>query len=159
MVRRDGERVRCFTRGGYDRADRFPAIVEAASRVLASSFMIDGEAVIANGTPDFHALRSKRRGHEAVLAIVGLPCAGCHASMPACPSLPAFAPKEGFLCRQRTNSELKFAPNCEARSFAAMRSLRSIQGRSIANSEAIRQPTIKCAHVATQCMTKNEREI
>ena len=32
-------------------------------------FLIDGEAVIArdDGTPDFHALRSKRRGHEAVL--------------------------------------------------------------------------------------------
>jgi ATP-dependent DNA ligase len=31
--------------------------------------MIDGEAVIAqdDGTPDFRALRSKRRGHEAVL--------------------------------------------------------------------------------------------
>ena len=34
-----------------------------------TSFLIDGEAVIArdDGTPDFHALRSKRRGHEAVL--------------------------------------------------------------------------------------------
>jgi bifunctional non-homologous end joining protein LigD len=31
--------------------------------------VIDGEAVIArdDGTPDFHALRSKRRGHEAML--------------------------------------------------------------------------------------------
>jgi bifunctional non-homologous end joining protein LigD len=35
----------------------------------ASSFLIDGEAVIArdDGTPDFHALRSRHRGHEAVL--------------------------------------------------------------------------------------------
>ena len=35
----------------------------------ASSFLIDGEAVIArdDGTADFHALRSQRRGHEAVL--------------------------------------------------------------------------------------------
>jgi bifunctional non-homologous end joining protein LigD len=69
MVRRDGARVRCFTRNGHDWADRFPAIVEAASRIQASSFLIDGEAVIArdDGTPDFHALRSKHRGHEAVL--------------------------------------------------------------------------------------------
>ena len=39
------------------------------SAIKASSFLIDGEAVIArdDGTPDFHALRSKRRGHEAVL--------------------------------------------------------------------------------------------
>jgi bifunctional non-homologous end joining protein LigD len=69
MVRLDGSRVRCFTRNGHDWADRFPAIVEAAHRIKASSFLIDGEAVIArdDGTPDFHALRSKRRGHEAVL--------------------------------------------------------------------------------------------
>jgi bifunctional non-homologous end joining protein LigD len=69
MVRRDGSRVRCFTRGGHDWADRFPAIVDAASRIKAQSFLIDGEAVIArdDGTTDFHALRSKRRGHEAVL--------------------------------------------------------------------------------------------
>jgi bifunctional non-homologous end joining protein LigD len=69
MVRRDGSRVRCFTRGGHDWADRFPAFVDAASRIKASSFLIDGEAVIAHddGTPDFHALRSRRRGNEAVL--------------------------------------------------------------------------------------------
>src|SRR5882757_1736457 len=69
MVRRDGTRVRCFTRNGHDWADRFPAIVEAANRIKATSFLIDGEAVIArdDGTPDFHALRTKRRGHEAVL--------------------------------------------------------------------------------------------
>ena len=30
MVRRDGARVRCFTRNGHDWADRFPAIVDAA---------------------------------------------------------------------------------------------------------------------------------
>ena len=69
MVRRDGLRVRCFTRNGVDWADRFPAIVDAADRIQASWFLIVGEAVIArdNGTPDFHALRSQRRGHEAVL--------------------------------------------------------------------------------------------
>jgi bifunctional non-homologous end joining protein LigD len=68
MVRRDGGRVRCFTRNGHDWADRFPAIVDAALRIKAQSFMIDGEAVIArdDGTPDFHALRSKR-SVEAVL--------------------------------------------------------------------------------------------
>jgi bifunctional non-homologous end joining protein LigD len=69
MVRRDGERVRCFTRNGHDWTDRFPAIVDAALRIKAQSFLIDGEAVIArdDGTPDFRALRSKRGGHEAVL--------------------------------------------------------------------------------------------
>jgi hypothetical protein len=34
MVRRDGSRVRCFTRNGHDLADRFPEIADAASRIL-----------------------------------------------------------------------------------------------------------------------------
>src|SRR6478672_1644300 len=69
MVRRDGLRSAASTRNGHDWADRFPAIVDAARRVKASSFLIDGEAVIArdDGMPDFRALRSQRRGHEAVL--------------------------------------------------------------------------------------------
>ena len=68
VVRRDGPRIRCFTRNGHDWADRFPAIVDAALRIKAQSFLIDGEAVIArdDGMSDFRALRSKRRGHEAV---------------------------------------------------------------------------------------------
>ena len=67
MVRSDGERIRCFTRNGHDWADRFPDIVEAALRIRAQSFLIDGEAVIArdDGSTDFNALR--RRGQEAVL--------------------------------------------------------------------------------------------
>jgi bifunctional non-homologous end joining protein LigD len=47
MVRRDGARVRCFTRGGHDWAKRFAPIVDAALRLKAQSFLIDGEAVIA----------------------------------------------------------------------------------------------------------------
>ena len=69
MVRRDGPRVRCFTRNGNDWADRFPSIVEVAARLEAHSFLIDGEVVIAgeDGMSDFRALRSKRRGPEALL--------------------------------------------------------------------------------------------
>ena len=69
MVRRDGARVRCFTRNGHDWADRFPAIVDAALRIKASSFLIDGEAVVVSddGRPDFHALRTRRTGHAVVL--------------------------------------------------------------------------------------------
>ena len=36
MVRRDGVRVRCFTRNGHDWADRFPAIVEAARLTVST---------------------------------------------------------------------------------------------------------------------------
>jgi ATP-dependent DNA ligase len=39
MVRREGARVRCFTRGA-----RFPAIVDAAKRLRPQSFLIDGQA-------------------------------------------------------------------------------------------------------------------
>ena len=46
IVRRDGPRVRCFTCGGHDWASRFPAIVDAALRIKAQSFLIDGEAVL-----------------------------------------------------------------------------------------------------------------
>jgi bifunctional non-homologous end joining protein LigD len=69
MVRREDSRVRLFTRGGCDWADRFPAIVEAASAIRARSFLIDGEAVICrnDGVSDFNALRSRRRDHEVVL--------------------------------------------------------------------------------------------
>jgi ATP-dependent DNA ligase len=68
MVRRDGARVRCFTKNGYDWASRFPVIVEAALRLKAQSFLIDGEAVIprADGMSNFRALRS-RASHDAVL--------------------------------------------------------------------------------------------
>ena len=72
MVRRDGSRVRCFTKGGHDWADRFPAIAEAALRLKVTSFYIDGEAVILgdDGTHDFRALRS--RGREATLVAFDL---------------------------------------------------------------------------------------
>jgi bifunctional non-homologous end joining protein LigD len=68
MVRRDASRVRCFTRNGHDGADRFPAIVVAALRIKAASFLIDGEAVITrdDGTPDFHALRSDHQADGGI---------------------------------------------------------------------------------------------
>ena len=47
MVRRDGARICCLTRGGYDWAKRFAPIVDAALRLKAQSFLIDGQAVIA----------------------------------------------------------------------------------------------------------------
>jgi bifunctional non-homologous end joining protein LigD len=69
MVRREGSKVRCFTKGGYDWADRFPAIVEAASRLKAESFVIDGEVVVLrdDGRSDFAALRGRRRNDAAVM--------------------------------------------------------------------------------------------
>ena len=74
MVRREGVQVRCFTRGGHDWAERFPAIVDAARRLSAKSFLIDGEAVVCrpDGLSDFDALRVGRRAHEVTLAAFDL---------------------------------------------------------------------------------------
>jgi hypothetical protein len=46
IVVREGKRVRLFTRNGYDWADRYPLIVEAALRNRSTSFVVDGEAVL-----------------------------------------------------------------------------------------------------------------
>jgi bifunctional non-homologous end joining protein LigD len=46
IVSRDGERVRLFTRNGYDWTSRYPLIVEAARRIRTSQFVLDGEAVV-----------------------------------------------------------------------------------------------------------------
>ena len=69
MVRKDGPRVRCFTRNGHDWGDRFPGIVLAARRIRTDSFLIDGEVVVLreDGRSDFNALRGKRRNENAVL--------------------------------------------------------------------------------------------
>src|SRR5262245_25717524 len=60
IVRRDGDRVRVFSRRGLDWTDRVPTIVEAMHALRARSAVIDGEAVVArdDGVTDFDALRS-----------------------------------------------------------------------------------------------------
>jgi bifunctional non-homologous end joining protein LigD len=67
--RREGKRVRLFTRRGYDWSDRYPMIVNAALRIRKSSFVIDGEAVVLgpDGISDFAALYSAKRNHEVRL--------------------------------------------------------------------------------------------
>jgi ATP-dependent DNA ligase len=43
MARREGERVRLWTRRGNDWCDRYPRIVEAVSGLRCRSCLIDGE--------------------------------------------------------------------------------------------------------------------
>src|SRR2546427_7288151 len=64
IVRREGERVRVFTRRGYDWSDRYPGIVYAAKKLRVGSATIDGEAVCcgADGLVDFGNLHS--RAHD-----------------------------------------------------------------------------------------------
>lgn len=69
IVRKYGARVWCFTRGGHDWSDRYPAIVEAARKIKAQSFTIDGEAIVArpDGISDFAALHSRRRDMDVTM--------------------------------------------------------------------------------------------
>ncbi|MDI3560010.1 DNA ligase [Bradyrhizobium sp. Arg816] len=65
IVQRDGDCVRLFTRNGHDWSARYPRIVEAALRLRATSYVIDGEAVLlgADGVSDFEGLHSRK--HDA----------------------------------------------------------------------------------------------
>jgi bifunctional non-homologous end joining protein LigD len=42
----DGDRVRLFTRNGYDWTSGYPLIVEAARRIRTKQFVLDGEAAL-----------------------------------------------------------------------------------------------------------------
>ncbi len=61
VVQRDGKRVRLFTKNGHDWTSRYPLIAEAALRNHATSFVIDGEAVLlgVDGVSDFDGLHSR----------------------------------------------------------------------------------------------------
>src|SRR5277367_2759469 len=69
IVRRNGATVRLFTRRGYDWTGRYPAITEAALRLRAVSFTLDGEAVVcgADGVAVFDALHRHGKVREAML--------------------------------------------------------------------------------------------
>jgi bifunctional non-homologous end joining protein LigD len=63
LVLREGERVKLFTRRGFDFSSRYPMIVATALSLPATSFLIDGEAVACgdDGLPAFDLLRYRRR--------------------------------------------------------------------------------------------------
>jgi ATP-dependent DNA ligase len=60
ICRRDGDRVRLFTRRGHDWTERLPRVAEALRALPVSSAVIDGEAVAcdADGVTNFDRLRS-----------------------------------------------------------------------------------------------------
>jgi bifunctional non-homologous end joining protein LigD len=68
-VRREGEAVRLFTRRGYDWSGRYPAIVMTAMQLGATSFTLDGEAVVCgpDGVAMFDALHRRGTVSEAML--------------------------------------------------------------------------------------------
>jgi bifunctional non-homologous end joining protein LigD len=64
ICRRDGERVRVFSRNGRDWSDKVPAIVEATLALPVTSATLDGEGVVVDdrGVTDFERLRSALAG-------------------------------------------------------------------------------------------------
>jgi bifunctional non-homologous end joining protein LigD len=69
QVRRDGEKVRLFTRRGYDWSKRYPAIARTAAALRCASFTIDGEAVVCgpDGVAVFDALHRHGTVSEAMM--------------------------------------------------------------------------------------------
>ena len=65
-VVREADRVKLFTRNGADWTSRYPWIVEAARRLKARHFVLDGEAVVLDvrAYSDFDALVSGRHDDE-----------------------------------------------------------------------------------------------
>jgi bifunctional non-homologous end joining protein LigD len=66
IVSRDGDRVRLFTRNGYDWTSRYPLIVDAARRIRTKQFVLDGETVLlgVDGISDFDGLYSGQHNDE-----------------------------------------------------------------------------------------------
>lgn len=60
ICRRDGDRVRVFSRRGHDWTDRVPRIAEALQALRVKSVTLDGEGVVCrpDGVSDFDRLRS-----------------------------------------------------------------------------------------------------
>jgi len=69
IARKDGERVRLYSRPGNDFTRRFPLIVEALARLRPRSCIIDGEAVAGddNGVASFDLIRHHRHTDRAFL--------------------------------------------------------------------------------------------
>jgi bifunctional non-homologous end joining protein LigD len=67
LARKDGARVKLWSRRGADFTDRFPRIAEAVRGLPAERALIDGEAVVfrPDGLSDFAALLTKRGGESA----------------------------------------------------------------------------------------------
>ena len=69
IVRKVGDRVRLFTRRGYDWTERYPRIREALAGLRAASVTIDGEAVFCgpDGVAVFDRLHSRAYDDQVIL--------------------------------------------------------------------------------------------
>lgn len=64
--------VRAFTRNGHDWSKRFWPVVDAAEKLPAKSFIIDGEMIAPDpdGRPNFHEMHSRMTWNAELLAFV-----------------------------------------------------------------------------------------
>jgi bifunctional non-homologous end joining protein LigD len=69
IVRKKDDRVRLFTRRGYDWTDRFPLIRDAVAALRQRALVLDGEAVVCDddGTANFEMLHSQAHNDRAFL--------------------------------------------------------------------------------------------
>ncbi len=69
VARKDGDRVRLYSRPGNDLTYRFPLIVESLARLRSRSCIIDGEAVACddNGVASFDLVRHHRANERIFL--------------------------------------------------------------------------------------------
>jgi len=69
IARKDGARVRLYSRPGNDLSRRFPLIVETLARLRSRSCIVDGEAVACddNGVTSFDLVRHHRANYSVFL--------------------------------------------------------------------------------------------
>src|SRR5262249_27185766 len=69
IARKDGERVRLYSRPGNDLTRRFPLVVETLARLRSRSCIIDWEAVACddNGVASFDLIRYRRHDDSTFL--------------------------------------------------------------------------------------------
>jgi bifunctional non-homologous end joining protein LigD len=74
LVRKHQGRVRVYTRRGADWTDRFPRLVQAAKKIKADSFLLDGEGIVYDkkGMPSFALLHSRDYDKEVSLCAFDL---------------------------------------------------------------------------------------
>ena len=74
LARREGGRVRLFTRHGTDFTARYPKIVAAVESLPVRSCALDGEAIVVNagGLSVFDLLRYRHHDHAVVLSAFDL---------------------------------------------------------------------------------------
>jgi ATP-dependent DNA ligase len=74
LARRQADRIRLYTRNGYDFTERYPKIVRALESLPVRSCYIDGEAIVVDesGLSVFDVLRWRLHDHAAVLCAFDL---------------------------------------------------------------------------------------